>query len=54
MKINTCTECGEPCTVVIVDTGIGYYEYGDEVSIHHEYFEVSDCCEAEVEKCVKL
>lgn len=43
-----CTECNEPCHVVVVDFGIGPYEFWGQKCNHVDKHEVSDCCEAEV------
>ena len=43
-----CADCGEACTSVTVDNGIGHYEYWGATGIHHQYDEVSPCCQGEV------
>ena len=43
-----CEACGEKCTSVTQDDGIGPFEYWGSKGVHHEYVEVSPCCQAEV------
>ena len=43
-----CSACGEACTSVMVDEGIGSYEYWGATGTHHEWQEVSPCCHEEV------
>jgi hypothetical protein len=41
----TCTACGQPCQVSIIDFGIGSYEYWGALGIDIQLEAVSDCCE---------
>lgn len=41
-----CEECGKECEPVSVDFGIGSYEYWGAPGVHHDYQDVSPCCEA--------
>lgn len=43
-----CSECGKKCVAVIIDEGIGCYEYWGAKGAHTAYLAVSDCCEADV------
>ena len=43
-----CSSCGEECTAVTEDHGIGVYEYGSERARDVRLSEVSPCCEGEV------
>lgn len=43
-----CEECGRPCQVIVVDKGIGLYEYAGAVGNHRDLREVSDCHEARI------
>lgn len=43
-----CSACGNSCTAVMVDFGIGHYEYWGSTGIHKDIREVSDCCESSV------
>jgi hypothetical protein len=43
-----CTECGEPCEVIVVDFGIGAYEYWGATGYDSRPEAVSNCCEAPV------
>ena len=43
-----CCECGEPCSVVWTDEGIGVYEYWGARGVHVDWQASSSCCEAEV------
>lgn len=43
-----CMSCGDECREARVDFGIGPYEYWGDRGVHHDYANVSDCCEAEV------
>lgn len=43
-----CEACGSECTSVTQDDGIGPYEYFGARGTHHDYVEVSPCCQAEV------
>jgi len=42
-----CTRCGQPCTVVVIDFGIGEYEYGSVKGFDSRPAAVSNCCEVE-------
>jgi hypothetical protein len=44
--IGKCTECGQKCNVIIVDFGIGSYEYWGSRGVDSQIEVVSDCCEA--------
>ena len=43
----TCTACGQPCTVVTIDNGIGPYEYWGATGFDSQLYDVSNCCEAD-------
>jgi hypothetical protein len=43
-----CSECKEPCEAIILDFGIGSYEYFGAVGNHKQLAVVSNCCEAPV------
>ena len=43
-----CKACGEECTPMTIDSGIGVYEYGSARERDVRLEEVSPCCEAEV------
>ncbi len=43
-----CESCGEFCSPVPVDCGIGPYEYWGATGIHKDIQMLSPCCEAEV------
>jgi len=43
----TCPECGETTHIVTVDYGIGAYEYWGAAGVHHNYQNVTACCEAD-------
>ena len=43
-----CKCCGEKCTGITVDFGIGPYEYGSIRSVDVRLEMVSDCCEDEI------
>jgi len=43
-----CSCCGEVCTSVVRDLGIGSYEFWGHKSVHHDYQVVSPCCDAEM------
>ena len=43
-----CADCGEACTSITIDDGIGPYEFWGSKGTHHEYVEASPCCLAEV------
>jgi len=40
-----CDSCGEECSSICVDQGIGPYEYWGAKGCHHDYQNVSPCCE---------
>ena len=44
-----CSHCGEECTSITRDEGVGAYEYWGSKGVHHDYVEVSPCCDAEVQ-----
>lgn len=41
-----CSQCGRACTATVVDFGIGPYEFWGHLGDHHDYQQVSPCCEA--------
>ena len=43
-----CESCGEECTAICVDDGIGPYEFWGERGVQHDYRWASPCCEAEI------
>ena len=43
-----CSDCKEPCEVVILDFGIGSYEYFGALGNDVKLDAVSNCCEAPV------
>lgn len=47
MSIWTCADCGKECSPITVDDGFGPYEHG----VHHDFHDVSSCCEAELIEC---
>ena len=51
-----CSDCGHECDVVLVDHGIGGYEYWGAKGVHHDYAPGSDCCGEDVVPggCVRL
>ena len=44
--LGKCTECGEECNTIIIDYGIGSYEYWGAKGVDIQIEAVSDCCEA--------
>ena len=42
-----CSSCHRKCNVIIVDEGIGPYEFWGDSGVHHDYRAVSSCCEAD-------
>ena len=44
--IGKCTECGQPCNIILLDIGIGAYEYWGSKEYDIQIEAVSDCCEA--------
>jgi len=44
-----CPDCGEECQVIVVDQGIGHYEYWGAKCYDSRPEVVSDCCEAFIE-----
>jgi hypothetical protein len=47
MQEITCDACGDPCNVVTIDNGIGFYEYWGATGFDSQICDVSDCCEAD-------
>jgi hypothetical protein len=47
-ETGTCSHCGEHCTVIGVDDGIGPYEFWGQKGRHVDIVQVSNCCEAKV------
>ena len=43
----TCSECGNPCDAIVIDDGIGPYEYFGMKGVDRRPALVSDCCEAD-------
>jgi hypothetical protein len=43
----TCNACGDPCQVVTIDNGIGFYEYWGASGFDRQLHDVSNCCEAD-------
>lgn len=43
-----CSACHEPCEVIVVDFGIGPYEYWGATGIDSRPEAVSNCCDAPV------
>ena len=41
-----CSDCKEPCEVIIVDSGIGSYEYWGAKGTDVQLEAVSNCCNA--------
>ena len=39
-----CSSCGKPCKKVRVDEGMGRVEHFGNISFHHEWLWLSDCC----------
>jgi len=48
MPYGICSRCGNGCTAVWIDFGIGPYEFWGDRGTHHDYQVVSPCCEAEM------
>lgn len=48
MEEYICEACGQPCQPIVVDFGIGAYEYWGARGNHRDEHEVSNCCEAEL------
>ena len=44
--LGICSDCKEPCEVIIVDSGIGAYEYWGARGIDVQLEAVSNCCDA--------
>lgn len=44
-KHGYCASCGKECTAMIVDEGIGHYEYWGAKGVDVRLVEVSPCCE---------
>jgi hypothetical protein len=42
-----CGHCEKPCSIIVIDEGIGTTEYWGFTSTHHDFIEVSDCCQVE-------
>lgn len=40
-----CTSCGKPCRVILIDTGIGAYEFWGDKCVDKRIEAVSACCE---------
>ena len=45
-----CACCGEEADAIVIDSGIGPYEYGDERAVDIRLDTVSKCCEDELLK----
>lgn len=43
--LGKCTECGQQCNVMVIDFGIGAYEYWGATGIDSQPGAVSGCCE---------
>ncbi len=43
-----CSDCGESCSGILVDFGIGPYEYGSYSGCDEMWLWSSPCCEAEI------
>ena len=43
-----CVECGQECTPIAVDNGIGSYDYWGATGVHTQIDIESDCCNADV------
>lgn len=48
MPSGICEDCGEVCTAVMRDFGIGSYEFWGARGVHTDYQPVSPCCEAPI------
>lgn len=44
-----CGQCGRPCGAVLVDVGIGAYEYAGARGYDERWVWSSDCCDAPIE-----
>ena len=44
-----CPDCGKECQVIVVDQGIGWYEYWGAKGFDFRPEVVSDCCQAILE-----
>jgi len=45
----TCPDCHEECTAIIIDNGIGWYEFWGARCFDSKPEVVSNCCEAFLE-----
>lgn len=43
-----CKNCGEECSIVAIDEGIGHYEYFGAKGYDSRIVHGSDCCECDV------
>jgi len=48
MPSGICEDCGHFCIAVVRDFGIGPYEYWGARGNHHDYQQVSPCCEVSI------
>lgn len=48
LETGFCTDCGKECRIILIDEGIGSYEYWGQKGVHHDYRRASYCCEADV------
>ena len=46
--VGVCSECGKYCSAILLDFGIGSYEYWGSQDYEEHWRWVSPCCEAEV------
>jgi hypothetical protein len=43
-----CSDCGRYVRAVVIDNGIGPYEFWGQRGVHHDYVQASPCCHADV------
>ena len=43
-----CSDCGNPCEPIVIDTGIGGYEFWGQRGIDSHKEVLSNCCQASV------
>lgn len=48
--MTTCKGCGEECSIVSIDVGIGAFEYWDATGYDSRVVLVSNCCETDFDE----
>lgn len=43
-----CPACGQECSGVWIDNGVGHYEFWGAPGVDRQMFYVSNCCETEL------